>query len=120
VEDDSPRRNEFRRPDGAPLSLAEKLGRRGFFGKMAMGALSLAGALVGLSQVVPAHAAGCCTLCSNSTSCSGRCCWSWGCCPGRGSFTNLCKECYSAASCAGDGCGNGWRCSQMVVTSVRC
>jgi hypothetical protein len=106
------------------LSLADRMGRRGFMRKLSVAAVGLATALAGLPQTARAaaapFAAGCCSLCSNSTNCSGRCCWSWGCCGARGTLARICKECYSAASCGGDGCGNGWRCSQMITTGVRC
>lgn len=105
------------------LSLVERMGRRGFMRKLSLAAVGLATALAGLPHTAlaaPTVAAGCCNLCHSSTSCSGRCCWSWGCCGARGTFARICKECYSATSCASDGCANGWRCSQMITTGVRC
>ncbi len=106
------------------LSLVERMGRRGFIRKLSVAAMGVATAIAGLPQTAQAAVslvnAGCCTLCAGSTSCSGRCCWSWGCCGARGTLARICKECYSATSCAGDGCGNGWRCSQMITTARRC
>ena len=104
------------------LSLAARLGRRGFVSKLAMGAMGLAGALAGL----PAKTAqasgglvqfGCCTLCRNPTSCSGRCCWQWGCCSGRGFLALICKECYSSRTC-GPTCPSS--CSAVINTHIRC
>jgi hypothetical protein len=104
------------------LSLADRVGRRGFMAKLTMGAMGLATALAGLPQNVEAEAglvaAGCCTLCHSSTSCTGRCCWSWSCCGASGTMMRVCKECYNTTSCAGDGCPS--RCSQSIVTHTRC
>ena len=104
------------------LSLVERTGRRGFIGKLAMAAMGLASALAGLPQTAEATAGlvsvGCCTLCHGSSSCTGRCCWSWGCCGASGTFAQICKECYTTASCAGDGCPS--KCSQRIVTHTRC
>ena len=109
--------------EGEPLvlSTAEKIGRRSFMQKLVMGAMGLATALVGMPQKAEALVnAACCTLCKSSTSCSGVCCWTWGCCyaADHDRFFN-CKECYSSsANCTG-GC-TGVVCSQAVRTQFIC
>ncbi|HEY4027748.1 MAG TPA: hypothetical protein VGO86_15080 [Candidatus Dormibacteraeota bacterium] len=109
--------------DSNVLSLAERLGRRGFIAKLALAAVSVTTALVGQAQAVHAVGtlvAGCCSLCRTSTSgCTGQCCWSWTCCGASGTNMQVCKECYTVSSCAGDGCTNN-RCSEMIVTHARC
>jgi len=109
--------------DSNVLSLAERMGRRGFITKLALGAVSLTAALMGQTQAVHAAgsvAVGCCSLCRSSTSgCTGACCWSWTCCSGSGTAMQVCKECYTVSSCSGDGCSSN-RCSQMIVTHARC
>jgi hypothetical protein len=103
-----------------PFSLAERLGRRGFIATLAAGAMGLASALAGLPQA--AQAAGtilvnCCGLCNSSTSCTGRCCWSWTCCGASGAHMRVCKECYNTNSC-GPTCPS--HCSQAITTRVVC
>jgi hypothetical protein len=104
----------------APYSLVERLGRRGFMGKLALGAMGLAGALAGLPQVARATGTvtvACCGLCNSSTSCTGTCCWSWTCCGGAGTNVRVCKECYRTSSC-GPACPS--KCSQVIVTHALC
>ena len=107
---------------GSPaLSLAERMGRRGFIGKLAVAAIGLATALSGRPQSVQAVAGlvsvACCSLCHGSSSCTGRCCWTWTCCGASGTKMHLCKECYSTASC-GPTCPSN--CSQAIGTNVVC
>ena len=98
------------------LSLAETLGRRRFMGMAVRAAASLAAAIVGVSQTVQPVSAlvntlGC-TLCHNSTSCTGVCCWSWTACTSTG-HVSTCKECYSSrAACTGN-CPS--KCSSATV-----
>ena len=103
------------------LSLVERMGRRGFMGKLAVAAMGLATALAGLPQSAQAVAgtvlASCCDLCNGSTSCTGRCCWSWTCCGSGVTHVHVCKECYNASSC-GPTCPS--RCSQAITTRVAC
>jgi sugar phosphate permease len=109
--------------DSNVLSLADRIGRRGFMAKLTLAAVSLATAFVGVPQA--AHAAGavlvgCCGLCRSSTNpCTGSCCWSWTCCSGSGTNMQVCKECYTTSGCSGDGCSSN-RCSQRIVTNARC
>jgi hypothetical protein len=104
------------------LSVVERMGRRGFMGKLAMAAMGLATALAGLPQTAEATAGtipvGCCNLCHNSTGgCSGHCCWTWACCrPGQ--HLQRCKECYSPQQrCSGD-CPS--ICSTQTVSPLIC
>jgi hypothetical protein len=102
------------------LSTAEKLERRGFLRKLIMGATGLAAALIGMPQKAEAlvHVA-CCWLCNSSTSCTGTCCWTWGCChAGDNDRFYYCKECYTASQSCSGGCPA--KCSQAIRTQFIC
>jgi hypothetical protein len=106
----------------AAFSPAAKLGRRSFMQKLVMGAMGLATALVGLPQKAEALVQfGCCFLCkSSNSSCTGACCWTWGCCNASDQDRFYrCKECYSAGF-ACDGSCNGVVCSQGTRTQLLC
>ena len=100
------------------LSLAETLGRRRFMGMAVRAAGGLAAAIVGVSQAVREAGAVSglvntlgCSLCNNSTSCTGTCCWSWSGCTSTG-HVSTCKECYTTRTC-GPTCPS--KCSQATV-----
>ena len=99
----------------------EKLGRRGFLRKLSMAAVGLATALVGLPQKAEALVhVGCCWLCKGSQSCSGACCWTWGCCDAdpQSRFWR-CTECYSAGAACNGSC-TGVVCSNATRTGFLC
>lgn len=114
--------SEERRFDtSAMLSLAETLGRRRFIATAIRAAAAFAAAIAGVSQNVQQAAATvtfvCCNLCHSSTSCTGVCCWTWGCCAPTGRFVT-CKECYSSQSACTGGCPS--KCSHGAVTQALC
>ena len=114
---------EFDRESGglSALSLAERLGRRRFMGKLAMGAMGLATALAGLPQTAEATVSVlCCSLCRSSTTCSGVCCWSWVCCGAPGTRAIRCKECYNSSSACTGTCNTHIVCSQASATQAIC
>jgi hypothetical protein len=101
------------------LAIAEKLGRRSFLQKLVLGAMGLATALVGLPQKAEALVqVACCVLCKSPTSCSGVCCWTWGCCYTDNRFRR-CRECYSSTANCNGGC-TGVVCSQAILTTLQC
>ncbi len=101
------------------LSLAERMGRRGFMGKLVVASMGLASALAGLPQTAFACVpTGCCCLCHSSTGgCTGHCCWTWACCGNH--HVQRCKECYSSSQACSGGCPS--ICStQTVVGGLTC
>lgn len=109
------------REETSPLSAVEDMGRRGFLQKMVMAAMALATAFVGAPQKAEALVTfGCCALCKSSTSCTGACCWTWGCChAGDQDRFYRCKECYSASAACNGSC-TGVVCSQGTRTQLIC
>ena len=102
------------------LRAGDKMGRRGFLGKLGLGAVGFLGVLMGLGQKAEALVSvACCTLCKSSTGCSGTCCWQWACCNPPDSRGYFCKECYFSQSNCNGGC-TGVKCSQAVRTQLLC
>jgi uncharacterized protein YegP (UPF0339 family) len=102
------------------MDLAERLGRRRFFGTMAAAALSLTAALAGRPLEAEALVdVACCTLCRSNSNCSGTCCWTWDCCAADGHVW-FCKECYSSRSGCTGGCTSTQKCSQATHSGAIC
>ena len=85
------------------------IGRRGFIGRIGVGAGAFAGALFGMSKRASAADIGCCELCypegTGYWCVFAVCNWSWQCCHG-GEIWG-CYECYmNWEDCENDGCGN--------------